>query len=103
MSTSGANGSLLPLLLQRLSPEPAAYAQSIAKSFLISADMAHAVHPSYSDKHEQNHQPLINQGIAVKVNHKQRYASDALGTFLVRKLAERKGGKVQEFVSRNDM
>lgn len=103
VSTTGADGSLIPLLLQRLSPESSTYAQSIAKSFIISADMTHAVHPSYPKKHDENHQPLINKGIAIKVNNKQRYASDALGTFLVRKLAERRGGKVQEFVSRNDM
>ncbi|KAF8492108.1 aspartyl aminopeptidase [Gautieria morchelliformis] len=103
VSTTGADGSLIPLLLQRLSPESSAYAQSVAKSFLISADMTHAVHPSYPNKHEENHQPIINGGIAVKVNHNQRYGSDALGTFLVRKLAQKKGRKVQEFVARNDM
>jgi aspartyl aminopeptidase len=102
-STTGAGGSLIPLLLQRLSPESSAHAQSVAKSFLISADMTHAVHPSYPNKHEENHQPIINRGIAVKVNYNQKYASDTLGVFLVRKLIERKGGKVQEFVSRNDM
>ncbi|KAF8575731.1 aspartyl aminopeptidase [Ramaria rubella] len=103
VSTSGAEGSLIPLLLQRLSPEPSAHARSISKSFLISADVTHAVHPSYPERHEENHQPQINQGIAVKVNYRQMYATDAIGTFLVRKLVERKGGKVQEFVSRNDM
>lgn len=102
-STTGAAGSLIPLLLQRLSPESSAYAQSVAKSFLISADMTHAVHPAYPNKHEENHQPLINKGIAVKINHNQKYASDTLGTFLIRKLVERTGGNVQEFVSRNDV
>jgi len=102
-STSGAGGSLLPFLIQRLSPDKSAHAQSVAKSFLISADMTHGIHPSYPSKHEENHQPLLNGGIAVKVNHQQRYASDAIGVFLVRKLVERKGGQVQEFVARNDM
>lgn len=102
-SSTGASGSLIPVLLQRLSPESSAYAQSVAKSFLISADMTHAVHPSYPGKHEENHQPIINGGIAIKVNHNQKYASDTLGTFLARKLMESKGGKVQEFVARNDM
>ncbi|KAF8514863.1 aspartyl aminopeptidase [Hysterangium stoloniferum] len=102
-SSTGAAGSLLPFLIQRLSPDAAAHAQSVAKSFLISADMGHAVHPSYPDKHEENHRPRINGGIALKVNHNQKYTSDAVGLFFIRKLAERKGIKVQEFVSRNDM
>jgi hypothetical protein len=39
----------------------------------------------------------------IKTNAKQRYASDAIGTFVVKQLIEKKGGKVQEFEVRNDM
>ncbi|KAG1753932.1 peptidase M18 [Suillus paluster] len=95
VSTSGAESSLIPSLLQRLSPSPALHSQSVARSFLISADMGHA--------HEENHQPVMNRGIVVKTNAKQRYASDAIGSFLVKKLVERKGGQVQEYEVRNDM
>jgi aspartyl aminopeptidase len=103
VSTSGAESSLIPSLLHRLSPTPALLAQSIAKSLLISADMGHAVHPNYKDKHEENHKPDMNGGIIIKTNAKQRYASDAIGTFIVKTLLEKKGGKVQEYEVRNDM
>lgn len=103
VSTTGAESSLIPSLLERLSPTPALFAQSIAKSLLISADMGHAVHPNYSSKHEDNHRPRMNGGIVIKTNAKQKYASDAIGTFLVKKLLEKKGGKVQEYEVRNDM
>jgi Aminopeptidase I zinc metalloprotease (M18) len=103
VSTSGAESSLIPSLLERLNPSPALLAQSIAKSLLISADMGHAVHPNYASKHEDNHRPYMNGGIVIKTNAKQRYATDAIGTFLVKKLLEKKGGKVQEFEVRNDM
>ncbi|KAF8558871.1 peptidase M18, aminopeptidase I [Imleria badia] len=103
VSTTGADSSLIPSLLERLSPSPALHSQSIARSFLVSADMGHAVHPNYTSKHEENHRPQINGGIVVKTNATQRYASDAIGTFLFKKLVERKGGKVQEFEVRNDM
>lgn len=65
--------------------------------------MGHAVHPNYTAKHEENHRPKMNGGVVIKTNAKQRYASDAWGSFLVRKLIERRGGKVQEFEVRNDM
>ena len=103
VSTSGAQSSLIPSLLNRLSPTPASLAQSISRSFLISSDMAHALHPNYISRHEENHRPIINGGIAIKTNAKQRYATDSISSFIIKQLVELKGGKVQEFVIRNDM
>ena len=103
VSTTGAESSIIPFLLQRLSPTPAAYAQSVSRSFLVSADMGHAVHPNYKDKHEDNHAPAVNGGVVIKTNAKQRYATDAIGTFVGKHWVEKKGGKVQEFEVRNDM
>jgi aspartyl aminopeptidase len=103
VSTTGAESSLIPSLLERLSPSPALLAQSIAKSLLVSADVGHAIHPNYASKHEENHKPHMNGGIVIKTNAKQKYASDAIGSFMVKKLLEKKGGKVQEFEVRNDM
>jgi aspartyl aminopeptidase len=103
VSTSGAESSLIPTLLNRLSNTPATLAQSISRSFLISADMGHAFHPNYKSKHESQHKPSMNGGIIIKTNAKQRYASDAITSFIVKQLVERKGGKVQEFEVRNDM
>ena len=103
VSSTGAESSLIPSLLHRLSPTAGTLAQSIAKSFLISADMGHAVHPSYMQKHEDNHRPVMNGGIVLKTNAKQRYTTDSISSFLVKMLVERKGGKVQEFEVRNDM
>lgn len=58
---------------------------------------------NYTSKHEDNHKPVMNGGVVIKTNAKQRYASDAIGSFVVKQLIERKGGKVQEFEVRNDM
>jgi len=103
VSTSGAESNLIPTLLNRLSPTPSSFAQSVSRSFLISADMGHAVHPNYASQHEVNHKPLMNAGIIIKTNAEQRYTSDAIGSFLIKQLVERKGGKVQEFEVRNDI
>lgn len=103
VSTSGAESSLIPTLLNRLSPTPASLGQSISRSFLLSADMAHALHPNYTSKYEENHRPLMNGGVVIKNNAQQRYASDAIGSFVVKQLIQRKGGRVQEFEVRNDM
>jgi aspartyl aminopeptidase len=103
VSSTGAESSLLPSLLSRLAPTPAAHALSVSRSFLISADMGHAVHPNYSGRHEELHKPKINGGVIIKTNAKQRYTSDAWTSFIVRKLIESRGHKAQEFEVRNDM
>jgi len=75
---------------------------TIRNSFLVSADVAHAIHPNYQDKHEKNHQPVLNKGTVIKTNSNQRYATNAETGFLLRELARRAGAPVQEFVVRND-
>ena len=68
---------------------------TVRKSFLISADVAHAIHPNYPEKHEKNHQPLLNKGTVIKTNQNQRYATNAETGFLLREIARRAGAPVQ--------
>ena len=103
VSSTGAESSLIRTLVQRLSPTPQSLGQSIARSFIVSCDVSHAVHPNYASKHEENHAPRMNGGMIIKTNAMQRYASDSIGSFIVKQLIERKGGKVQDFEVRNDM
>lgn len=72
VSTTGAQSSFVPNFLSRLSPSPADHASTVSRSFLISADMGHAVHPNYTAKYEENHKPKINGGVVLKINANQR-------------------------------
>ncbi|KJZ72941.1 hypothetical protein HIM_07704 [Hirsutella minnesotensis 3608] len=114
-SAQGAHSNLLPAVLRRLCALPignkggndesvaaTAHEQTLARSFLISADMAHAVHPNYAAKYESSHQPALNRGTVIKVNANQRYATNAPGVVLVRECARLAGVPLQLFVVRND-
>ena len=76
LTSHGANSNFLPAVLSRLSSLPTskdgkasttAFEESLSKSFLVSADMAHAVHPNYATKYEEKHKPKLNQGVVLKV------------------------------------
>jgi aspartyl aminopeptidase len=63
------------------------YYRAIRRSFFVSADMAHAIHPNYADKHQPCHQPKIHEGIVIKLNANQRYATDSVSAAILRVLA----------------
>lgn len=70
-------------------------------SILVSADMAHAVHPNYSDFHESNHQPKIHSGPVIKENANQRYATDGVTKVIFSELAKENSIPLQFFVIKN--
>lgn len=63
------------------------YYRAIRKSYLISADMAHAIHPNYSEKHQPQHHPKIHEGIVIKINANQRYVTDSVSAAILRVIA----------------
>ena len=103
----GAGSPFLEALLRRLLAHyPASsdgFARAIAGSLMLSADMAHAVHPNYPDKHDKQHRPLLGKGPVVKVNANQRYATDGPSAARFRAACARAGVEPQTFVSRNDI
>ena len=71
---------------------------------MLSADVAHGIHPNYAGKHEQNHGPMLNQGTVIKSNSNQRYATSATTGFVVRELSRMADLEApQEFVVRHPM
>ena len=110
-SSSGACGPIMGEAMQRVSscfapdaPHAAAEAlhASTRRSFCMSADSAHAVHPNYASRHEPAHAPTLNKGTVIKTNDNQRYATNGDTGFVVRELARLAGIDVQEFMVKND-
>lgn len=72
------------------------------KSFALSADMAHGLHPNYQEKHHPQHAPLMHKGVVLKMNANQRYATDFVGCSIIRSLAARHSIPLQEYIVKND-
>ncbi|WP_392672319.1 M18 family aminopeptidase [Streptomyces sp. LN785] len=79
------------------------WSRALSGAFCVSADMAHAVHPNYAERHDPDHHALPNGGPTVKVNVNQRYATDSAGLALFASACERAGVPWQPFVSNNAM
>ncbi|MFE7619179.1 M18 family aminopeptidase [Streptomyces sp. NPDC057496] len=106
-SETGAQSPLLERVLNRsvLARGGGAedWSRALSGAFCVSADMAHAVHPNYAERHDPDHRPLPNGGPAVKVNVNQRYATDSTGVAVFASACERAGVPWQPFVSNNAM
>ncbi len=97
----GAGGNFLKSVLDSIVPKVDALLAS--NSLALSIDMAHAVHPNFPQKHEQNHAPILGGGIVLKTNSQKRYASDVYSNARFKLLCEQANINCQTFVMRNDM
>ena len=76
---------------------------SCARSFVLSADMAHGLHPNYADKHQPEHRPYIHAGITIKTSVQTRYATNPEGASIIKEIAKKAEVPCQEFIVKQDM
>ncbi|EGV64085.1 aspartyl aminopeptidase [Yamadazyma tenuis] len=100
-SAQGADSSFLPDVLHRLTVASSFY-EAMSKSFVLSSDMAHGVHPNYKANYEDKNKPELNKGPVIKVNANQRYSTNSPGIVLLKRLGEDAEIPLQLFVVRND-
>lgn len=79
------------------------YLMSIASSFLVSADNAHAVHPNHPEKTDPTNRPYMNKGIVIKYSANQKYTTDAVSGAIMRAVCEEASVPYQTFTNRSDM
>ena len=75
----------------------------LARSFLLSADNAHAWHPNYGEKYDPTNHPMLGGGPVIKFNAAQKYASDAASAAIFAGICEKAGVPCQRFVNHSDV
>ncbi|HET8700296.1 MAG TPA: M18 family aminopeptidase [Nitrococcus sp.] len=106
-SYHGAAGSFLPDTLAAIAASLGADAmdlrRELASGWLVSADMAHAYHPNFPAYYDEANAPRVNAGPVIKLNAKQRYATDAVGDAYFQALCEQAGVPWQRYVHRTNL
>ena len=106
-SAAGADGSFVEDVIQRLgaaqSQDVEDQRRTLARSFFVSADMAHAWNPNFPAAYEPNHRVMVNAGPVIKVNANQRYATgiDSAARFIA--CCERAQVPWQQYAHRTDL
>ncbi len=106
-TAQGAGGPVLATVLERLVLGRGGTRddlhRAVAGSVCVSADMAHATHPNYAERHDPAHWVTLNGGPVIKTNVSQRYATTAATAAVFHEACDRAGVPVQHYVHRNDM
>ena len=97
LTAEGANSTLLNNILERialgLGKDREGYYRALANSIMISADLAHAVHPNLGDKHDPTNRPVLESGPVLKIAASGSYSTDSFNG----------GVPFQKFVNRSDV
>ena len=99
----GAASTFLRDTLLKISGSDSALSIALENSFMVSADNAHAKHPSSPEMSDPDNAPMLNGGVVIKYNANQRYTTDGFSDALFRTLCDRAGVKVQSYYNRADL
>jgi aspartyl aminopeptidase len=106
-SQKGADGSFLSDVLERVAfaadPGREFYKRALARSFLISADMAHAYQPNFGSAYEPEHPVFVNQGPVIKINVNQRYSTESISHSQFVRLCSEAEVPWQKYSHRSDL
>jgi len=77
--------------------------RAIYNSFMVSADMAHGLHPNHPDKHDPVSRPILNRGPVIKIEGNQKYTTDSNSSAVFEMVCKEAKVPYQKFVNRSDM
>jgi len=103
----GAGSLVLTQTLQRIYEciglKQEDYYSDVAGGYMLSVDVAHALHPNVPTKTDPTNKPVLNGGVVLKLAANQSYAGDAEAVAIAAELCQRNNIPCQRFVNRSDM
>lgn len=106
-SAAGAGGSFVADVIQRIAAsaqlDTEDHHRMLARSFFMSADMAHAWHPNFPAAYEPCHRVMVNGGPVIKSNANQRYSTNAETSARFIALCEKAKVPYQQYAHRTDL
>lgn len=96
-------GNMLLRLVMALGGDFEDFGRAIHRSFMVSADNAHAFHPNYAEKYDWTNHPSLGGGPCIKINANCKYMSDAHSSAIFKSLCQRAGVPFQYFVNHSDV
>lgn len=103
----GADSAITQMLLHKIADACHLSEQQlqdcIYKSFMISTDVAHALHPNHGEKNDITNYTFLNEGVVIKINANQKYATDTEAIGVIQQICEKYQIPYQKFVNRSDI
>lgn len=107
LTAQGANSNLLRRFLERvviaLGGNTEDFFRALASSVMVSADLAHAVHPNLPEKHDPTNRPKLGMGPVIKIAASGSYSTDSVASAIFTEVCKKAEVPVQKFVNRSDV
>ncbi|MBR4781852.1 MAG: M18 family aminopeptidase, partial [Lachnospiraceae bacterium] len=107
----GADSELLRLILRKIYKSSAGLKNAdeitldtdLRNGFLLSVDVAHALHPAKGEKYDPINNMRMGDGVTLKLSANQRYTYDGVAVASLQQLCDKYGIKYKKFVNNSDM
>lgn len=107
LTAQGANSALLLNILERitlaLGKDREGLHRALSNSLMISADLAHAVHPNAEEKHDPTNRPVLGNGPVLKTAASGSYSTDSYNAAIFEGLCKTANVPYQKFFNRSDV
>ena len=102
LTSQGANSNILENILERialgLGKTREDFRRALSNSIMISSDLAHAIHPNYTEKCDPTNKPVLGGGPVLKIAASGSYSTDSFASAVFKSVCEK-----AEVVNRSDM